>query len=62
MLSIGDIKKKREVYERKIEEILSQLDIELSPEVKIENAIAMRHTGAGKLECKIKLTMEDING
>ena len=60
MFSIDEIKKKRELYERKIEEILEEFEKELPKEVTIDNAIAMRH-GTSSIECNIKLVVEDLN-
>lgn len=60
MFSIDDIKKKRVIYEKKIEEMLEEFEKELPKEVTIDNAIAMRH-GTGSIECDIKLVVEDLN-
>lgn len=60
MFSIDEIKNKREMYERKIEEILVQFEKELPSEIKIESMVAVKH-GTDKLECNIKLVMEDLN-
>lgn len=62
MFSINDIKKKREIYERKIEDILIQFEKELPSEISIENMVAVRHIGYVKpLRCSIKLAIEDLN-
>ncbi len=60
MFSIGEIKKKRELYERKIEDILMQFEKELPSEIKIESMVAVRH-GTDKLVGSIKLVVEDLN-
>lgn len=60
MFSTDEIKKKRAIYERKIEEILKEFENELPKEVTIDNAIAMRH-GTSSIECNIKLVVEDLN-
>ena len=59
MFSINEVKKKREIYERKIEDILIQFEKELPSEIRIENMVAVRYTG--KLKCSIKLAVEDLN-
>jgi len=58
-----DIKTKREMYERKIEEMLQQFAKELPPEVSIESAVATRGMGKDNnvLRCGIKLVVEDLN-
>ena len=61
MFSIDETKKKREIYERKIEDILMQLEKELPSEVKIDNMVATRLLGAKALKCSIKLVVEDLN-
>lgn len=62
MWSINDIKKKREIYERKIEEVLKEFEKEIPPEFKIESAVAIRNRDKnGALECHIKLEVEDVN-
>lgn len=61
MFSIEDIKKKREIYERKIEDIIAQFEKELPSEVKIENMVAVRPIGINPLKCSIKLVVEDLN-
>lgn len=62
MFSIDEIKKKRGIYERKIEDILSQFEKELPPEIRIENMVAVRHMGeTNPLKCSIKLVVEDLN-
>jgi hypothetical protein len=60
MFSIDEIKKKREMYERKIEKILEEFKNELPQEVTIDNAVATRH-GTCYIECSIKLVVEDLN-
>jgi hypothetical protein len=60
VFSIDEIKKKRELYERKIEEMLEEFEKELPKEVTIDNAIAMRHR-TSSIECNIKLVVEDLN-
>lgn len=60
MFSIDDIKKKREIYERKIEDILVQLEKELPSEITIDNTVAIR-SGSDPLKCSIKLIMKDLN-
>jgi hypothetical protein len=62
MFSIDDIKKKREIYERKMEDMLNQFEKDLPPEITIDNAVAIRHKGSDLLKCSIKLVMEDLNG
>ncbi len=61
MLPIEDIKKKRETYERKIEEILVQFEKELPSEVRIDSSVAVRNSGVDSLKCRIKLVVEDLN-
>lgn len=61
MFSVDEIKKKRETYERKIEDALVQLEKELPPEIRIENAVVIRPTGTNLLKCGIKLVLEDLN-
>ena len=59
MFSIGEIKKKRESYERKIEEILYQFAKELPPEVTINSVVAINRNN--KIDCSIKLEVADLN-
>lgn len=63
MFSIDEVKKKREIYERKIEDILIQFEKELSSEIRIENMVAIRPMGTNPLplKCSIKLVVEDLN-
>lgn len=62
MWNINDIKKKREMYERKIEDVLKEFEKEIPPEFKIESAVAVRSMDkSGVLECHIKLEVEDVN-
>ena len=62
MWNIDDIKKKREIYERKIEDVLKEFEKEIPPEFKIESAVAVKSMGkSGVLECHIKLEVEDVN-
>lgn len=61
MFQIDEIKKKREIYERKMEEILIQFEKELPSEIKIENMVAVRPMGSDSLKCSIKLAVEDLN-
>ena len=62
MWNIDDIKKKREIYERKIEDVLKEFEKEIPPEFRIESAVAVRSMGKnGVLECHIKLEVEDVN-
>lgn len=61
MFQIDDIKKRRELYERKIEDILMQFEKELPSEIKIDNIVATRPIGANSLKCSIKLVVEDLN-
>ena len=61
MFSIDEIKKKREIYERKIEDVLMQFEKELPSEVKIDNTVAVRSIGDKVLKCHIKLAVEDLN-
>ena len=62
MWNIDDIKKKRETYERKIEDVLKEFEKEIPPEFKIESAVAIRDMGKnGILKCHIKLEVEDVN-
>ena len=62
MWNIDDIKKKRELYEGKIEEVLKEFEKEIPPEFKIESAVAIRSRDKnGALECHIKLEVEDVN-
>jgi D-arabinose 5-phosphate isomerase GutQ len=62
MWNIDDIKKKREMYERKIEDVLKEFEKEIPPEFKIESAVVIRGMGkSGALECHIKLEVADIN-
>ena len=62
MFSIDEIKKKREIYERKIDDILTQFAKELPPEISIENMVAVRAMGGTNLlKCSIKLVVEDLN-
>lgn len=62
-MDVKDIKTKREIYERKIEEILQQFAKELPPEISIESAVATKGMGRDNnaLQCGIKLVMEDLN-
>lgn len=62
-MDIKEVKTKREMYERKIEEILQQFAKELPPEISIDSAFATRGLGNDKspLQCGIKLVMEDLN-
>lgn len=60
MFSIDEIKKKREMYESKIEEMLIQFGKELPSEIKIESMVAVKH-GTDQLHCSIKLVLEDLN-
>lgn len=62
MWNIDDIKKKREIYERKIENVLKEFEKEIPPEFKIESVVVIGGIGkSGVLECHIKLEVEDIN-
>ena len=61
MFSIDDIKKRRAMYERKMEDILNEFEKELPPEITIDNMVAVRHMGSNSLKCSIKLVMEDLN-
>ena len=62
MWNIDDIKKKRETYERKIEDVLKEFEKEIPPEFKIESAVAIRDMGKNSiLKCHIKLEVEDVN-
>ncbi len=65
MFAIEEIKKKIEIYERKIEDTLVQFEKELPPEIRIENMVATRRMGPieanNSLKCSIKLVMEDLN-
>lgn len=61
MFSIEEIKKKRESYERKIEDVLIEFEKELPPEIRIENAVVVRPIGTNLLKCGIKLAVEDLN-
>lgn len=61
MFSIDEIKKKRQIYERKIEEILAQFEKELPSEIRIDNMVAIRSVGVSVLKCSIKLIVEDLN-
>jgi hypothetical protein len=60
MFSTDDIKKKRAMYERKIEDMLLQFEKELPSAVRIENMVATR-LGSEQLKCGIKLVVEDLN-
>jgi hypothetical protein len=59
MFSIDEIKKKRESYERKIEEILKEFERELPPEIKIESSVVLNRDKS--MKCSIKLEVEDLN-
>jgi hypothetical protein len=59
MFSIDEIKKKRESYERKIEEIVYQFAKELPSEVTIDSIVVLNRNN--KMECGIKLVVEDLN-
>ena len=59
MFSIDEIKKKRESYERKIEEILKEFERELPPEIKIESSVMLNRDKS--MKCSIKLEVEDLN-
>jgi hypothetical protein len=59
MFSIDEIKKKRESYERKIEEILYQFAKELPPEVTINSVVVINRNN--EMDCGIKLVVEDLN-
>lgn len=65
MLAIDEMKKKRDVYERKIEEILKEFEKEIPPEFRIESVVALKPSGRGvgdSLKCTIKIGLaEDIN-
>lgn len=61
MFQIDDIKKKREIYERKIEDIFKQFEKELPLEVTIESMVAFRPIGSNSLQCSIKLVVADLN-
>ncbi len=64
MFSIDEIKKKREIYEGKIGDMLAQFEKELPPEIIIDSMVATRPIGpigANSLKCRIKLVMEDLN-
>lgn len=61
MFSIDEIKKKREIYERKIEDIIVQFEKDLPSEVMVESVVAIRNFGINKLKCSIKLAVEDLN-
>lgn len=62
MWKIDDIKKKRQMYERKIEDVLKEFEKEIPPEFKIESAVAVRSMDNNEvLECHIKLKVEDVN-
>lgn len=61
MFSIDETKKKREIYERKIEDLIEQFEKDLPPEVRIESVVAIRNFGIKKLKCSIKLVVEDLN-
>jgi hypothetical protein len=62
MWNIDDIKKKREMYERKIEDVLKEFEKEIPPEFKIESAVAIRSMEKNSiLKCHIKLEVEDVN-
>ncbi len=62
MFSIDEIKKKREIYERKIEDILVQFEKELPSEIRIESAVAVKPIGGIRpLKCSIKLVVDDLN-
>lgn len=60
MMNIDDIKKKRETYERKIEDVLKEFEKEIPPEFKIESEVAVRSKEKG-FDCRIKLELEDLN-
>jgi hypothetical protein len=60
MFSIDEIKKKRESYERKIEEIVYQFAKELPLEVTIDSVVVINRNN--KMECGIKLVVADLNG
>lgn len=61
MFSIEEIKKKREIYERKIEDTLKQFEKELPSEIRIDGVVAIMYGGEKELKCSIKLAMEDLN-
>lgn len=61
MWNINDIKKKRYMYERKIEDVLKEFEKEIPPEFKIESAVVIRSMKDDVLECHIKLEVEDVN-
>lgn len=62
MWNIDDIKKKRDMYERKIEYLLKEFEKEIPPEFKIESAVAIRSIDKNRvMECRIKLDVGDIN-
>lgn len=61
MFSIDEIKKKREIYERKIEDVLIQFEKELPSEITIDNAVIIRPMGSNLLKCGIKLVVKDLN-
>lgn len=61
MWKIDDIKKKRQMYERKIEDVLKEFEKEIPPEFKIEYAVVTRRMKDDVLECHIKLEVEDVN-
>ena len=60
--AIEEMKKKRGVYEKKLEEILKEFEKEIPPEFIIESAIAIRHRHNSMLEFHIKIELsEDLN-
>ena len=59
MFSIDEIKKKRLIYEKKIEAILIEFGKDLPPEIKIENAVVISR--GNTLQCSIRLFVEDLN-
>lgn len=61
MFNIDEIKKKREEYETKIEELLKEYEKELPSMFKIESAVAVRESSSSKLICRIKLEVENVN-
>lgn len=60
-MDIEEIKTKREMYERKIEEILQQFEKELPPGIRIDNVVVLSAIGTKLLKCGIKLVVEGLN-
>ena len=60
---IEEMKKKRTIYEKKLEEILKEFEKEIPPDFRIESAITVRPLGdKSQLQFHIKIELsEDLN-